>query len=191
MGLMTSVAATAALHLAGGVDQSFGALTHVHASTAPTTRPVLLVHGFGGSTSSWSFVARALSARGLTVDAMTYTLFGTSVEQLAERLVVEVERLLSHIGTDKMHLVGHSLGRVGIAQAVTSARLTGLIDTVVTLAAPFGCSTTPGKRPATNWNTESAGSPGIYTALVVARLSADLARSNECGIAKAVEYVDE
>jgi triacylglycerol lipase len=140
VGLMASVAATAPLHLADGVDQSFGALTHVQASTAPTTRPVLLVHGFGGSTSSWSFVARTLSARGLTVDAMTYTPFGTSVEQLAERLVVEVERLLSQTGADKVHLVGHSLGGVVIAQAVASGRLTGLIDTIVTLAAPFGGS---------------------------------------------------
>jgi hypothetical protein len=86
MRLMASVAAKAPFHLAGGVDQSFGALTRVHASTAPTTRPVLPVHAFGGSTSSWSFVARTLSARGLTVDAMTDTPFGTSVEQLAERL---------------------------------------------------------------------------------------------------------
>jgi pimeloyl-ACP methyl ester carboxylesterase len=86
MRLMASVAATAPLHLAGGVHQSFGAPTRVQASTAPTTRPVLLVHGFGGDTSRWSFVTRMLSARGLAVDAMTDTPFGTSVEQLAERL---------------------------------------------------------------------------------------------------------
>ena len=140
LGLMASVVATVPLHLAGGVDQTVGALPPVQASTAPTARPVLLVHGFGGTTSSWSFVARTLSARGVTVDAMTYTPFGTSVEQLADRLVVEVERLLSQTGADKLHLVGHSLGGVVIAQAVASGRLTGLIDTVVTLAAPFGGS---------------------------------------------------
>ena len=62
--------------------------------TAPTTRPVLLVHGFAGTTSSWSLVAHTLRARGLTVEAMSYPPLGTSVEQLAEQLVAEVETIL-------------------------------------------------------------------------------------------------
>jgi triacylglycerol lipase len=141
LGLMASVAATVPLQLAGGgLDPTVRVLPPVQTPTAPTARPVLLVHGFAGTASSWSFLARTLNARGLTVDAMTYTPFGTSVEQLADRLVVEVERLLAHTGADKLHLVGHSLGGVVIAQAVGSGRLTGLIDTVVTLAAPFGGS---------------------------------------------------
>ena len=101
---------------------------------------MLLVHGFGGTKSSWSFLARSLSARGLTVDAITYTPFGTSVEQLADRLEVEVDRLLAKAGADKVHLIGHSLGGVVIAQAIAGGRLTGLVDTVVTLGAPFGGS---------------------------------------------------
>jgi triacylglycerol lipase len=76
----------------------------------------------------------------LTVDAITYSPFGTSIEQLADRLAVKVERLLSQTGADKVHLVGHSLGGVIIAQAIASGRLTGRVDTVVTLAAPFGGS---------------------------------------------------
>ena len=62
------------------------------------------------------------------------------MEQLADRLVVEVDRLLSQTGADKVHLVGHSLGGVVIAQAIAGGRLTGLVDTVVTLGAPFGGS---------------------------------------------------
>jgi len=139
VGLMASLAATVPLHLAGDrFDPAVGA--PVHSNTAPTARPVLLVHGLGGTKSSWSFLARTLSARGLTVDAITYTPFGTSVEQLADRLVVEVERLLSQTGAGKVHLVGHSLGGVVIAQAIASGRLTGQVDTVVTLGAPFGGS---------------------------------------------------
>jgi triacylglycerol lipase len=141
LGLMASVAATVPLQLAGGrVDQGVGVLPPVQTRTAPTARPVLLVHGFCGTASSWSFLARTLNARGLTVDAMTYTPFGTSVERLADRLVVEVERLLAQTGADKLHLVGHSLGGVVIAQAVAGGRLAGLVDTVVTIAAPFGGS---------------------------------------------------
>jgi thioesterase domain-containing protein len=61
----------------------------------------------------------------VTVDAITYALFGTSVKQLADRLAVEVERLLCQTGADQVHLAGHSLGGVVIAQAIASGRLTG------------------------------------------------------------------
>ena len=124
VGLMASLVAKAPLHLAGdGFDPAFGALPPVQAHTAHTARPVLLVHGFGGTKSSWSFLARTLRARGLRVEALTYTPFGTSVEQLADRLAVEVERMLSQTGADKVHLIGHSLGGVVIAQAFADGRL--------------------------------------------------------------------
>jgi triacylglycerol lipase len=139
--LMASFAARTPLHLVGGgLDPARGALAPVQAHTAPTARPVLLVHGFGGTKSCWSLVARNLGARGVTVDAITYAPFGTSVEQLADRLAVQVEKLLSQTGADKVHLVGHSLGGVVIAQAIESGRLIGQVDTVVTLGSPFGGS---------------------------------------------------
>ena len=141
LGLMASVAASVPLHLISGVfDPACDALPPVQANSAPTARPVLLVHGFGGTKSSWSLLARTLSARGLTVNAISYTPFGTSVEQLADRLAVEVQRLLSQTGADKINLVGHSLGGVVIAQAIAGGRLSGLVDTVVTLGSPFGGS---------------------------------------------------
>ena len=122
--LMASVAAMAPLHLVGGgLDPSCGPRSPVQAHTAPTTRPVLLVHGLGGTKYSWSLLAQALSARGLTVEAVTYTPIGTSVERLADRLVVEVDRMLSRTGSDKVHLVGHSLGGVVIAQAIAGGGL--------------------------------------------------------------------
>ena len=105
-----------------------------------TRRPVLLVHGLGGSTSGWFVLAGALRARGLTVATISYQPFGSSVERLAERLADEVADLLSATGADKVHLVGHSLGGVLIAQALTAGLLTGRVDTVVTIASPFGGS---------------------------------------------------
>jgi triacylglycerol lipase len=139
LALMTALAAGAPGRLiGGGSDSESGVLRSANAHTAQAgVRPVLLVHGFGGTKSSWSVIARALSARGLTVDTITYKPFGTSVEQLADRLIAAVTRILSQTGADKVHLVGHSLGGVVIAQAIASGRLAGQIDTVVTLGSPF------------------------------------------------------
>jgi triacylglycerol lipase len=69
------------------------------------------------------------------------------VQQLADRLVAEVERILVATGTDKVHLVGHSLGGVVIAQAIADRRLTGRVDTVITLGSPFGGSPWAGVLP--------------------------------------------
>jgi len=71
---------------------------------------------------------------------MAYAPVGNSVEQLADQLVAEVERALSRTSADKVHLVGHSLGGVIIAQAIADPRLNGRVDTVITLGSPFGGS---------------------------------------------------
>jgi triacylglycerol lipase len=138
---MVSVATTVPRHLFGGrPDPGWGGLQPVREQAASTARPVLLVHGFGGTKSSWTHLAKTLTARGLTFDAVTYAPFGTSVERLADRLAVDVERMLSQTGADKVHLVGHSLGGVVIAQALAGGRLRRKVDTVITLGAPFGGS---------------------------------------------------
>jgi pimeloyl-ACP methyl ester carboxylesterase len=141
LAVMAAVAAMAPLGRAGrGFERAVDALLPVAAHAAPTGRPVLLVHGFAGTKSCWFALTRALRAQGVTVDAINYLPFGTSVESLADRLAVKVGSLLSETGADKVHLVGHSLGGVVIAQAFADGRLTGQVDTVVTIAAPFGGS---------------------------------------------------
>ena len=145
--MMMSTVAMAPLRMLGGSYDTASSSLTVKALTAPTTRPVLLVHGFAGTKSSWALVANALKARGVAVEAMSYPPVGTSVQQLAERLVAEVERILLATGTDKVHLVGHSLGGVVIAQAIADSRLTGRVDTVITLGSPFGGSPWAGVLP--------------------------------------------
>jgi triacylglycerol lipase len=141
MALMASTAARTPLRLVGAtLHPARGALSLAQSRSAHPARPVVLVHGFCGTKSSWSVVARTLSARGLTVGAITYVPFRTSVEQLADQLVAEVDGILSQTGADKVHLVGHSLGGIVIAQAIADGRLNGLVDTVITLGSPFGGS---------------------------------------------------
>src|SRR5262249_25895142 len=90
--MMMSLAATAPLRpVDGGFEPAFSLSAQTNARTAPTARPVLLVHGLGGTKSSWSVLAQTLSTRGLTVDAISYAPLGPSVAQLADRLVAKVQ----------------------------------------------------------------------------------------------------
>ena len=158
--MMSTVAMAPLRLLGGGYDTASGSSPTVRALTAPTTRPVLLVHGFAGTKSSLALVAHALSARGMTVEAMSYPPLGTSVKQLAERVVAEVERILVATGAEKVHLVGHSLGGVVLAHAIADSRLTGRVDTVITLGSPFGGSPWAGVLPFAEIVRElRAGSP--------------------------------
>jgi len=148
MGALASTAAMAPLCLVGGGFEPASSVSpHTKTHAAPTARPVLLVHGFGGTKSSWSVIAQALSDRGNLVDTITYSPLGNSVEQLDDELVVAVQRTLSQTGADKVHLVGHSLGGVVIAQAIAGGGLVGLVDTVITLGSPFGGSPWAGLLP--------------------------------------------
>jgi hypothetical protein len=102
--------------------------------------PVLLVHGLGASPRCWSAVQRALRADGRTVEAFRYSPWGVSLGELAEQLTEAAENLLAATGASRLHLVGHSLGGVLIAQALIGPRLAGRVDMVVTLGSPFGGS---------------------------------------------------
>ena len=69
------------------------------------------------------------------------------MERLADKLIVQVEKTLSRTGAKNVHLVGHSLGGVIIAQAALDRRLNGRVDTVITLGSPFGGSPWAGALP--------------------------------------------
>jgi triacylglycerol lipase len=146
VGALASAMATLRLG-SSDLEAARSASPHTIAHTTPTACPVLLVHGFGGTKSSWCVIARALSDRGMTVDTMTYSPLRNSVEQLADELVAAVQRTLSETGARKVHLVGHSLGGVVIAQAIAGGGLVGLVDTVITLGSPFGGSPLAGLFP--------------------------------------------
>jgi len=120
-----------------GRRRQFPTALSVQCCTVP---PVVLVHGFAGSSTGWFAVRRALRADGRTVVHFDYPPWAASVDELADRLVDTIEDVLAATGAGKVHLVGHSLGGVIIALALMRDRLAGHVDLVVTLGSPFSGS---------------------------------------------------
>jgi pimeloyl-ACP methyl ester carboxylesterase len=88
-----------------------------------------------------------LHADGRTIVSFDYPPWASSVDELADRLVETVEDVRAASGADKVHLVGHSLGGVIIALALTREVLAGHVDLVVTLGSPFSGSPWAGLLP--------------------------------------------
>ena len=142
-GVALEVAAAAGVALSAPVLLAAGALPHTAAPEEPApdeaggALPVVLVHGFAASPNSWVALRRALRARGGTVVTFDYAPWESSVEAIADRLSETVEEVLAATGAPRVHLVGHSLGGVIIAQALAQGRLAGRVDLVVTIGSPF------------------------------------------------------
>ena len=117
-------------------------LGHPRPSRGPerTAPPVILVHGLWSSPTCWFALRRALRAAGRTVVSFEYSPWASSVEELADRLRTVAEELIAATGGGRVHLIGHSLGGVIIAQALADGGLAGRVDLVATLGSPFGGS---------------------------------------------------
>ena len=75
---------------------------------------VVLVHGIGSSADTWVDIPERLSARGHRVVALDLPGHGESSRGRGDyslgALACTVRDLLDHLGIERMHLVGHSLG---------------------------------------------------------------------------------
>lgn len=104
------------------------------------TTPVLLVHGFGANKSNWLFIRRHLEQAGYhRVDALNYNPFSDDVPGLAARCTARAEALMARYGTDRIHLVGHSMGGIIIRYAVQVDGLEG-VGVAATVCSPHGGS---------------------------------------------------
>jgi pimeloyl-ACP methyl ester carboxylesterase len=75
---------------------------------------VLLIHGIGSSLETWADIPERLSARGSRVIAVDLPGHGESSRGPGDyslgALASSLRDLLDHLGLDRVHLVGHSLG---------------------------------------------------------------------------------
>jgi pimeloyl-ACP methyl ester carboxylesterase len=106
--------------------------------TSPVETPVLLVHGYGANKSNWIVLRRHLQGAGFhRLDALNYNPLSTDIPGLAARLVERAEALREHTGSDRLHLVGHSLGGIIARYAVQVLGLRG-VGVCITVASPHG-----------------------------------------------------
>lgn len=135
---MGSGLVTCALYPLGYLDAGPGGRMRTREVASSTSTPVLLVHGYLANKSNWYFVERELRDVGFDrIHAMNYSPRHADVDRLAETCVLRAHEVMAACGSDRIHLVGHSLGGLVIRRAVQAHGLTEAAS-VVTVATPHG-----------------------------------------------------
>ena len=99
--------------------------------------PVILIHGYGHNRSGWHVLERHLATAGFsTVHTMNYSPLRHDVPELAGRLAETVEVLRTLSGSDKVHIVGHSLGGIIARWYVQELGGHEQVSTAVTIGSP-------------------------------------------------------
>ncbi|NUT99288.1 MAG: alpha/beta fold hydrolase [Saccharothrix sp.] len=104
--------------------------------------PIVLVHGIGDNRSAFAVLSGALRRRGFgVVHAVNYSVLTAltgDVRRSAALLGEHVERICEQTGSERVHVVGHSLG--GLIARYYVQRLHGdkRVQTLVTLGTPHG-----------------------------------------------------
>ena len=111
------------------------------ADPAAAGTPILLIHGIMDNRSVFTVFGHALRRRGFgVVHAINYSVLTGDLRTAANELRTHVERLRETTGSDKVHIVGHSLG--GMIARYYVQRMGGdeAVDTLVTLGSPHSGS---------------------------------------------------
>ncbi len=129
---------TGALYPLGYFDAGPGGRMRTRVEPGSTSTPVLLIHGYLANKSNWYVVERELREVGFDrIHAMNYSPRHADVDRLAEQCVLRAHEVMAATGSDRIHLVGHSLGGLVIRRAVQDRGLAEAAS-VVTVATPHG-----------------------------------------------------
>jgi triacylglycerol esterase/lipase EstA (alpha/beta hydrolase family) len=102
-----------------------------------TTRPVVLVHGFGHNAGAFSGLAMRLATAGFfDLSTVSYGI-DDDVPTIAARIGDHVDAVTTSRAVERVHLVGHSLGGVAIRYWHDVLGGAAQADAVVTLGAPL------------------------------------------------------
>lgn len=99
--------------------------------------PVVQVHGYFHNRSGFFFMSRDLRAKGFRwIHGMNYNPLRSGVPELAERFKRHVEDVMKVSGSDRVHVVGHSLGGVIVRWFVQELGGEEVVDRCVTVGTP-------------------------------------------------------
>lgn len=98
--------------------------------------PVMMVHGLAADKSCFATMERQLHGAGYTVHSVGYSCVSTDVEGCAAKLEQEAAWLMRETGSDRLHVVAHSLGGVVLRWAVTHTRMREWVEVAVTMGSP-------------------------------------------------------
>jgi pimeloyl-ACP methyl ester carboxylesterase len=110
--------------------------------------PVMLVHGLGADKSCFSTMESHLHRAGYSVYCVNYSCLGSDVEACARNLEREAAWLLELTGSDRVHVVAHSLGGVVLRWAAAHTRMSDWLSVGITLGSPHRGTPTAHLAPA-------------------------------------------
>lgn len=120
------------------VLQPFARLWRLEAAVSPASdgaAPILLIPGYFCNEAMWRPFQDRLRAAGRLVASVTLEPPFAGIDELAERLDEEVDRLLAATGAARVMLVGHSTGGL-IARAYLERRGPDRVAALITIATP-------------------------------------------------------
>ncbi len=99
--------------------------------------PILLVHGFGHNRSGWFVINQHLRRAGYTsVHAWNYDPWRHDVPELATLLADRVEMLRAVSGSERVHIIGHSLGGILLRWYVQELGGDATVGNAISVASP-------------------------------------------------------
>lgn len=101
-----------------------------------TEPPVLLVHGLGADKSCFTTMANRLHHAGYTVSSASYSCLDTDIHACARSLERHAAWLLAATGSERVHVIAHSLGGVVLRWAWAHTAMSDQVSVAVTLGSP-------------------------------------------------------
>jgi pimeloyl-ACP methyl ester carboxylesterase len=153
--------------------------------------PVVLIHGYTQSLESLTLLADSLAPSHRVV-AFDVRGFGQSSKfaepaRFGSQMVDDVVRLLDHLGIERAHLVGHSMG--ALIAAHVAARYPDRVASAGLIAAPFYLDKPTFTTEAARWSADLENGRGLVDFLqwlfpkmeapVVAGFSAQIMKGND------------
>lgn len=130
---------------------------------APSSRPVVLIHGVMVNDGVWLLARRCLARRGVApIYTMNYGPPYADIEHFAQQLATRIEGVCAATGAERVILVGHSMGGL-VARAYLRRHGHRRVAKIVTIGTPHHGSilawTFPGRgleqmRPGNAWLAE-------------------------------------